>query len=134
MCVSGDGFGGLLQGKCTPSSGGLTCDFNECTTDVTCSDPANVCGCQGETYGDGRFGSVCVTANCHVDADCGATGYCSPSLVPCGGAIGWYCHTCADTCVNSSDCSPNATMGQSPLCGYDPTVGHWACATGICSG
>ncbi len=130
----GDGFGGLLQGKCTTAH---VCDYDACTTDADCPDATNVCSCEGQTGGeDGRFGSVCIMADCHTDADCGS-GYCSPSAsFGCGGAtVGYYCHTCADTCVNDSDCQPSPTnQGPAGYCAFDPTVGSWACGYSICAG
>jgi hypothetical protein len=138
-CQMGDGFGSLLMGKCIMTSdGGTTCDFNACATDADCPDPTNVCSCQGLSGGEGRFGSLCITANCHTDADCGPMGYCSPSVdFGCGsffGTQGYYCHTCADTCVEDTDCPPDPMQGPDPHCAYDPTVGHWACGYGLCAG
>jgi hypothetical protein len=123
-----DGLGSLLKGKCTA---GQVCDYNACATDADCPDPANVCSCQGQTGHNGNFGSVCLLANCHTDADCGAMGYCSPSgSIDCGhafGTLGFYCRTCADTCVTDADCPADPTKGPNHYCAYDPTQGHWAC-------
>jgi hypothetical protein len=135
-CTKTDGFGGELMGKCTTTSAGQTCDFDQCTTDASCTDPSDVCSCEGQTSGEGNFGSLCIPANCHTDADCGSSGFCSPSgMTGCGngfgGTTGWYCHTCADTCVDDSDC---ASMGMQGACTLDPTVGHWACSYGNCTG
>jgi hypothetical protein len=133
-CTMGDGFGGIVMGKCDTVT--MTCEYDQCTTDGDCPAASDVCACQGETHGDGEIGSVCVESGCHIDADCGAGGFCSPSgSVSCGdglGTVGWYCHTCSDACVNDADCM---TAGMPPAsCVYDPTVGHWTCSTGICSG
>jgi len=82
------------------------------------------------------IGAICVEANCHTDADCGSNGYCSPTVdSECGsfyGTVGFYCHTCDDTCTDDTDCG-NGQPG-SPYCAYDPTVGHWACGDGFCAG
>ena len=130
-CKMADGFGGLVVGTCTAAE---VCDYDACTTDATCPDATNVCICQGQTPGDGKFGSVCIQANCHVDTDCGPSGFCSPSITSCGGTTGYYCHVCADTCVNDSDCPTDPTLGPYPECAYDATVGHWACTYALCSG
>ena len=110
------------------------CDYDQCTTDASCPGTGTqVCSCQGQTAPSQLgYGSNCIQANCHTDADCGPGGYCSPTYgLGCGpffGTEGWYCHTCADTCVNDSDCPTNA------WCEYDPVVGHWSCNTGVCAG
>jgi hypothetical protein len=137
-CMMGDGFGSLIAGKCVASSAGQTCDYNQCASDSTCPDPTNVCICEGQAGNhDSMFGSECLPANCHTDADCGPNGFCSPSgSVSCGdaqGYDGWYCHTCADTCVNTEDCPMQTGMPPSS-CVYDPTVGHWTCTSGFCAG
>jgi hypothetical protein len=105
------------------------CDPNFCTTDSDCAAPNDLCACSGQY--NASAGSTCVQADCHTDADCGPGGYCSPSIVGyCGQThlAGFFCHTCADTCVNDKDCTSPA------FCGFDPTVGHWACALQICAG
>jgi hypothetical protein len=137
-CKMADGFGSMLTGKCTADDGGLACDFNQCSSDSSCTNAADVCSCQGQTGGDGRLASACIAANCHTDADCGPGGSCSPTVdFGCGvhfGTIGYYCHTCADTCVNDSDCPPDPTKGPGNYCAYDPGVGRWACGYGACTG
>jgi hypothetical protein len=89
----------------------------------------------------GRVGSrnTCIHSNCRVDSDC-ASGYCSPSVSPeCGpfyGILGYYCHSCDDTCTNDSECVQTGSNGQpvKGYCAYQPTVGHWACGFGFCAG
>ena len=120
-CRESDGFGDLLQGTCTAAG---VCDYNTCTTDANCPSPSEVCSCQGQTSGDGKYESLCVPADCHVDADCGQSGYCSPTPTPCGGSWGFYCHTCADTCINDSDCQ--ADPAGAAFCVY-LDAGHWEC-------
>jgi hypothetical protein len=97
-----------------------------------------VCSCQGQSGADGKLASVCIPANCHTDADCGSKGYCSPSVsFMCGanfGTQGWYCHTCADTCVEDADCPADPSKGPGHYCAYDPTQGHWACGYAFCVG
>jgi hypothetical protein len=92
---------------------------NECTVDSDCNAAADgVCACSGQVPG----GNTCVYGNCRVDADCGDGGFCSPSVSTgcsypaCGG---FFCHTCADQCVDDSDCPGGYS------CGY--AVGGWVC-------
>jgi hypothetical protein len=90
-----------------------------CTVDSDCSAAADgVCACSGQVPG----GNTCVYGNCRVDSDCGDGGFCSPSVSTgcnypaCGG---YFCHTCADQCVDDSDCP------ESYACGYG--AGAWVC-------
>jgi hypothetical protein len=56
--------------------------------------------------------------------------------VSCGshfGTAGFYCHTCADTCVNDADCQ-TGTPPTPASCVYDPTVSHWTCTSSVCAG
>jgi hypothetical protein len=78
--------------------------------------------------------NVCKQGNCRTDADCGAGGYCSPSLGACGnygGVIGYYCHTKRDACVDDADCTKSGGTGD---CRFDQVTGAWACATSQCAG
>jgi hypothetical protein len=131
-CAAGQ-VGMTQNGKCVMGS----CDFNQCVTDADCPG-GQVCSCQGQTraWAGQSFGSVCITANCRVDADCGKDAFCSPTVSPgCGsfyGTQGFFCHTCEDTCVNDTDCP---TQNGSPgYCAFDATVGHWTCNYGYCAG
>jgi hypothetical protein len=82
-----------------------------------------------------------VAAACHVDADCGSGGYCSPSPDPCtlrgspgpdfAGIIGYYCHKPArqctkDECTNAADCDGGA------ICQWSPSAATWDCRFGMC--
>ncbi|MBK8171620.1 MAG: hypothetical protein IPK60_14905 [Sandaracinaceae bacterium] len=119
-----------INGRCSGNGhDGWRCTYDECFADTDC--PAmNICSCDGAS----RSGAnICVVGNCQTDSDCG-TGFCSPTLGSCGhylGPVGWYCHTCADTCINDSDCSGDAGGGY---CAFDPIVGHWGCQTAECVG
>lgn len=103
-----------------------------CASDSDCSSN-DVCTCDGTAFGYAHqsLGNVCVPSNCRTDADC-ASGYCSPSpdfqMGPFYGVQGYYCHSCADSCINDSDCPTNG------YCAYDPTVGHWACSLSRAAG
>jgi hypothetical protein len=131
-CVQPGGVGATVTGKCSAG----TCDFNKCTQDSDCTGMHEICSCQDDVGDIGSSqGSVCVEANCHTDADCGSNGYCSPTVdSQCGsfyGTVGWYCHTCEDTCTEDADCQLD---GGNNYCAFDPTVGHWACESGFCAG
>ncbi|HKU40744.1 MAG TPA: hypothetical protein VJR89_21435, partial [Polyangiales bacterium] len=71
----------------------------------------------------------CLAGNCRVDADCGQSGYCSPSFGSCGsldGVVAYYCHTCQDECIDDEDCSRLQGECASPsstpafFCAYVP--------------
>ena len=98
----------------------------------------DVCVCASDNGTGLRFlTNVCVSANCHVDSDCGPSEYCSPSRGYCGAVGGFYCHTSQDTCVDpTTDChcgvpwpapTPNA-------CVYAPAAGHFVCGSSVCNG
>ena len=115
------------NGKCDIAGGGAficACFYDTCTSDSECS-TGGPCACQGSPY---QFESNgCAPAgNCRVDADCGASGYCSPSGgAGCSGSIaGYYCHVAADECVDDADCK--STSGPT-ACTFDKTKKHWAC-------
>lgn len=125
----------------TPSAPGR-CVAGACTPDACVSDDdcgaGHMCSCKGKTrgFGGSSAGNVCIVATCRTDGDCGAGGYCSPTYNSCGafyGVQGWYCHTRTDDCSDDSDCGSDGGFGQA-WCGYDTTVGKWACMTGGCAG
>ena len=119
------------NGRCTiTGNGGPHCTYDECTTSTDCA-TGKSCAC-----GDVNQYSfnVCVPSNCRTDADCGANGYCSPTLdFTCGTYggeyTGVYCHTAQDQCTNDSDCG-----GTNGRCSYNPETSRWECATGMCAG
>jgi hypothetical protein len=113
-----------LQGRCL---------YDACLTDSDCPS-GQACSCASDYYGGN--GSVklniCVPANCHVDSDCGADGYCSPSPGGCGTYQGFYCHTKKDTCVDpTKDC---AGCTSSNACTYSPAAGYFVCGSSVCNG
>ena len=132
-CASdGDCGDAGINGRCAGYLGpaGCGCTYDQCVGDIDC--PAGqTCACHGAPYMFGS-GNMCVPGNCHVDADCGTGGYCSPSpALPCnmnGGdlfcqGVGYYCHTPKDECVDDSDCQGVGFPG----CVYDPSPGYWKC-------
>ncbi len=131
-CGDGGAVGGVitashcLQGQCSP---------DDCLSDSDC--PNNqVCSCSPATRGyAGSTANRCVSGNCETDADCATGSYCSPSDDvggPFYGTYGYYCHSCADSCTDDTDCS--FTCFGTPWCAYDTTVGHWACGTSCAAG
>ena len=113
------------NGRCVPFGGGPAgcfCTYDACFHDNDCT--GDTCACHGAPYMGGD-GNRCVPGNCHVDADCGPGGYCSPTYGTenCGGLSGYYCHTPTDQCVNDSDC---AGSGYS-VCAYSTTDSRWEC-------
>jgi hypothetical protein len=108
------------------------CVFDQCLTDADCGS-TGVCACSSDYYGGNisHHPNFCVPANCRLDSDCGPGGYCSPSRGTCGTFQGFYCHTAADSCVDSTaDC---ASCGLN-ACLYSPAVAAFACGTVFCNG
>ena len=116
-----------------------SCSYDQCASDSECTGGA-VCACRVNSRG-ARGANVCLAANCRTDSDCGAQGFCSPTLdFGCGaytGLTGYYCHTPQDECIDDGDCAGRDAGpfgGGMPFCGYSPMVGHWACASVQCAG
>jgi hypothetical protein len=131
------------NGRCLPPQGNLRadlCSYDDCANDADCPG-GKVCTCGtpiGQNGSDGtpiRTGNRCVPANCHLDADCGAGGFCSPTVdTTCGsrsGIVGYYCHTPSDECVKDDQCTDGGLPGY---CAYDPMKAHWVCEYGFCAG
>jgi len=115
------------NGRCLVSTGGArrnSCSYDQCSMDSACM--GQVCDCRPSATSSAP--NRCLGGDCVVDADCGAGGYCSPSVgfdsvnYP---YVGYYCHTAADTCLDDEDC---AAMGATARCAYDPTTSRWACS------
>jgi hypothetical protein len=108
-----------------------SCSYEHCLTDGDCPSQ-HVCGCSSDYYGgNAPHLNICVPADCHVDADCAAGGYCSPSRGPCGVFEGFYCHKPTDPCVNATtDCASCGGFA----CVYAPAVGLFVCGGSVCSG
>jgi hypothetical protein len=107
------------------------CAFDQCLSDSDCHD--GVCGCSTDYYGGNinYHPNICVPSNCHVDADCGSDGYCSPNRGHCGTFQGFFCHHPADRCYDASEC-PGPGLRA---CLYTPTVGAYVCSTAaVCNG
>jgi hypothetical protein len=125
-----------INGRCGASGRVIGCTYDDCFTDSDCSGDkgGGVCGCRGDQV-DGA--NVCLTSgNCHVDADCGPGGYCSPSLGSCGtyaGVEGYYCHTASDECIDDTDCPTQPGLAPA-YCAFMPDTGRWQCSSSLCAG
>ena len=121
------------NGRCIGNShDGWYCSYDACFDDAGCG-AGSVCQCEGGFRSDAN---VCLAGNCVTDADCGETGYCSPSMGDCGdyfGTVGYFCRTCADECVNDADCGGAGNWGD-PYCAFDPGAGKWLCSNSHCAG
>jgi hypothetical protein len=131
----GECSAGGVNGRCLPVSrlfGPCTtgCSYDRCLTDSDCGDRVP-CTCRPTVMDPAA--NVCETAsNCAVDGDCGAGGYCSPSLVGqfcfCPAAMGdgcghgYFCHTPGDKCIDDADC------GGGQTCNYALATGTWTCS------
>jgi hypothetical protein len=94
--------------------GGTRCLYDVCQNDTDCPQ-ASLCQC-------GALANTCLAGGCRVDSDCGAGGYCSPTVDLCGVAVaGYYCHRPTDACIVDSDCA-----GLPERCVAD-TSGTWKC-------
>ena len=124
-----------LAGRCLTIWGPMPpgclgqCSYDQCLSDADCSD--NV-PCECRTSESAQDANLCAAGgNCRIDADCGPSGYCSPSEIgelcacegsrPCG-EHGYFCHTPNDTCFEDEDC------GLGEECSYVLLSQSWACA------
>ncbi len=122
ICVAGD------NGRCTYGRIGTFCNYDACFKDEDCA-AGEVCLCDGSLAGTGG-GNACISADCHVDADCGAFA-CSPTLGSCGhytNFVAYRCHRATDTCTIDAEC------GVGGYCAFDEVLGHWQCSTAECAG
>jgi hypothetical protein len=125
------------NGRCSGNGhDGWQCTYDGCSEDAECG--AGVCACEGGSRSDNN---VCLTGNCRVDAECGGgKGYCSPTLGSCGNytkAVGYFCHTPQDECIDDADCEAidaGPSRGGPGYCAYAETVGHWTCSWSHCAG
>jgi hypothetical protein len=129
-CTAGE------DGRCVGNGhDGWSCTYDVCFTDADCptgGDGPQLCACEG---GDRSDNNVCLPGNCRVDGDCGAAGYCSPSLGSCGNFVnfvGYFCHTKDDECSDDRDCGTGFVGGA--YCAFMPSIGHWQCSTAQCVG
>lgn len=120
------------------------CSYDECFSDSDCSATGalglGICSCRetathkADSVAQANPNFCAYGNNCRVDADCASTGFpfCSPSPSPtCQNfAQGFFCHTTDDECSDDSDCMSG---GIQAVCAWEPSKGHWACASpGLC--
>lgn len=96
------------------------CTYDTCADDSECS-TGETCACHGATFH--ADSNECLPGNCRVDSDCGAGGFCSPTIGGCGGLAGYYCHTADDRCTDDADCAGGGLMA----CQYASTTARWEC-------
>jgi hypothetical protein len=116
-CTSG------VNGRCNMNNGGAVfcrCTYDACMHDTDCP-TGQACACHGADFHPDS--NECIAGNCRVDADCGANGFCSPTIGGCGGLAGYYCHTAGDLCVDDTDC----TTGSLQACEYVSASARWEC-------
>lgn len=118
------------NGRCVGNDvDGFLCTYDECFTDSDCRID-QVCVCEGGIFSDNNR---CVSVSsersgCRTNADCAASGVCSPSRhYQCGADVSVFyaCRTCEDECVLDEDC-PALAAGK-PICRFDGT--KWSCST-----
>lgn len=131
-CVNHDECTAGANGRCVGNShDGWYCTYDECFNDSEC--PGSICGCDAGFRSDHN---ICFReGNCIIDADCGDSGYCSPSFGDCGnysGVVGYFCHTSGDECLNDSDCGTDEPWGA--YCAYNKVAGKWVCSDAQCAG
>ena len=125
MCSSDSQCTAGSNGRCVESGGGVlfcSCTYDTCQHDSDCT--GATCACHGSAYTYNQ-GNTCVGGDCHVDANCGPGGYCSPSYntMGCGGLAGYYCHTPNDQCIDDADCGSSGNV-----CVYVTSTSRWQCA------
>jgi hypothetical protein len=143
-------------GRCYPPAIGPQrgcqglCSYDDCVDDSGCG-PSTPCECR-DSATSGVANQCQTGSNCRVDADCGAGGFCSPSVVnafcdcpdpmlcdssthcyadsvevpcACGDACGhgFFCHTPQDACLDDADC------GSDETCNFDRLTRRWTCTT-----
>jgi hypothetical protein len=129
-CIQdGDCVGGT-NGRCTsgPFACSMGCSYDACFSDADCA--GNMpCACRSSDS-NSMLNFCANQSNCHIDADCGLDGACSPSLLnlvqnngyaTCNDwATGYFCHTPNDRCIDDSDCYQGT-------CNFDLTNQVWSC-------
>src|SRR5579872_371478 len=124
-----------VDGSFNPLSSCLRgqCSFDQCLDDSDC--PSNqVCSCSADSYGGlGCHSNACVPATCHVDANCGPGGFCSPDTSGhCGYIVGYHCHKPTDPCFNNAECGLVTSPGG---CVYSAPLGQFCCGqVSVCNG
>jgi len=138
----------------------LACNYDECFRDSDC-DGGTPCECRASTASSAP--NQCLGGgNCTVDSDCGAGGYCSPSvleifcfcfteeLCPDGGSECWETTpsgeripvpcVCGDKCghgyfchTDTDTCIDDSDCDGADTCNYDVLSHRWECSAVTCS-
>lgn len=99
-----------------------------CFEDSDCVFNRGICECGGGIGGE----NGCIGAGgggpheCRNNDECPETGACSPARGTCGpntGTVLFDCRTCADECVDDSDCARE----KGEYCRFDASTSRWAC-------
>jgi hypothetical protein len=129
-CTSDAACMANANGRCLLIGGNGRCSYDSCARDEDCPGTA-VCECRPNEASNNP--NVCISGDCRIDADCGATGYCSRSKIPGVGessfgpfSSGYFCHTEKDCCMDNSDCTANGPHGDFCLFGKQ----RWDCGGG----
>jgi hypothetical protein len=112
------------NGRCNMNTGGAAfcrCTYDACVHDTDCATGVETCACHGAAFHPDS--NECIASGCRVDSDCGASGFCSPTIGGCGGLVGYYCHTAGDLCLDDADC----TGGAIQACEYVSAASRWEC-------
>lgn len=120
------------NGRCQGTGLGIVgCTYDACTADADCSG-GGFCDCRAT---ESLVVNRCVTSfDCHIDADCGPSDFCSPSWNPdgTGGTSlsfqGYFCHTSQDECVNDADCQSSTSYAGGVSCDFEPGRSLWRCS------
>ena len=129
-----DRFALVLRGPGLDDIRVYRCTYDECLQDQDCG-TGMLCLCSADRSSRGVSGHHrCIRAGCHVDANCGPCGSCSPVYacldpVPSNFMIdGYFCHTPGDACVDQNDC-PDRQPYSGHLCAPSHD-GRWICEDG----
>ncbi len=121
------------NGRCVQSRIGYVCSYDGCFADPDCG--GKVCQCRAPAKVASTNTNHCLgDSNCAVDGDCGAGGFCSPTLGTCGnytGVVAYRCHTPGDQCIDDADCTTDGGFGY---CAYNSLTSTWQCSSTQCAG
>jgi hypothetical protein len=147
-CADKSGLACTSDADCTAGKDGrcawngdtchTVCSYDDCLHDTDC--PGKVpCACRSSAT-DMAANYCVVGSSCTTDADCGACGFCSLSVVPtfedcsaevdagtgctCSGITSeaYACHTPNDECTSNADCP-----GSTSYCSYSEAETRWIC-------
>jgi len=144
-CTADSACSSGANGRCLQTLGpvcGYACSYDECGSDSDCLGNAP-CLCRGSNS-DTSANTCATESNCRVDADCGAAGFCSPSLLgPCNCVSETFCDasstgactvTGPDGVTKSVPCLCTGKCGNGYFChtANDSCLNDADCAQGTC--